>query len=101
MYARLTIIQINASDIDEVRNIFEESIFPMARQSWTGFAGGYLLVDPDHGNGMAMTLWNSKQDALDNEMSGAYQEAIQRFGTWFTMPPVREGYDVLIRPESL
>ena len=96
MFARLTIVQVKSDKLDETIKIFEEGVIPAAK-SQKGYCGAYLLTDRKTGKGIALTLWDSEEDAIANEQSGYYQEQINRFKDFFTAPPVREGYEVSIQ----
>lgn len=96
MFARLTIVQVNIDKLDETRKIYEESVIP-AQKLERGFRGSYLLSDRKTGKGIAITLWDSEEDAIANEQSGFYQEQINKFKGLFTAPPVREGYEVSVQ----
>ncbi len=96
MFARLTIVTINIDKLDETVKIFEESVIPAAK-SQKGYRRGYLLTDRKTGKGIALTLWDSEEDAIANEQSGYYQEQLGKFKGFFTAPPVREGYEVSLQ----
>jgi heme-degrading monooxygenase HmoA len=96
MFARLTTFQIKVDKMDETIRVYEESVVPAAR-SQNGYRGNYLLTDRKTGKGIAVTLWDSEQDAVANEQSGYYQEQVGKFKDVFTAPPVREGYEVTVQ----
>ncbi len=93
MFARVSIIQVKSDQIDEAIKIYAESVTP-ARKAQKGSRGAYLFTDRKTGKGMAITLWDSEEDAIANEQSGYYQEQISKFKEVFAAPPVREGYEV-------
>ena len=93
MFARVSIIQVKSDQIDEAIKIYAESVTP-ARKAQKGSHGAYLFTDRKTGKGMAITLWDSEEDAIANEQSGYYQEQISKFKDVFAAPPVREGYEV-------
>lgn len=95
MYARLTSAQIKKDKISEFTQIYNESVVPAAKAQ-KGYRGSYVLVDHDTGKGMAITLWESKEDALANEENRYYQEQLAKFVNLFTQAPVRELYEVTI-----
>jgi heme-degrading monooxygenase HmoA len=98
MFARLTIVQVKVDKLDETRKIFEESVIPAAK-SQKGYRGGYLLTDRKTGKGISIGLWDTEKDAIANEKSGYYQEQLNKFKGLFTAPPVREGYEVSLKPK--
>ena len=93
MFARLTIVQVQIDKIDETIKIFGESIIPAAA-SQKGSRGIYMLTDRKTGKGVALSLWDSEEDAIANEQSGYYQEQVGKIASFFTTAPVREGYEV-------
>ena len=96
MFARLTSAQIKIHRIDQFIKLFEESIVPAAK-SQKGYCGAYLLVDRETGNRISITLWNSEEDAIANEKSHYYQEQVAKSITYYTKPPIREGYEVVVQ----
>ena len=93
MFARVTIIQVKSNKLDETIKIYEESVNP-ERKAQKGSRAAYLLTDRKTGKGIAITLWDSEEDAIANEQSGYYQEQLNKFKDVFAAPPVREGYEV-------
>ncbi|UCC41138.1 MAG: antibiotic biosynthesis monooxygenase [Candidatus Aminicenantes bacterium] len=96
MFARLTLAQIKTGRIDQFIKLFEESIVPAAK-SQKGYCGAYLLVDSKTGQRVSITLWNSEEDAIANEKSRYYQEQVAKSLTYYTKPPIREGYEVAVQ----
>lgn len=96
MFARLTTAQIPIDRIDRFIKIYEESVVPAAK-SQKGYKGIYLLVDRKTGKGVAIGLWESEEDAIANEENRYYQEQVAKFITFYTIPPIREGYEVVVQ----
>ncbi len=96
MFARFTIVQVDASKIDEVIELYENSVVP-GGQSQKGFCGIYLFTDRTTGKGYSISLWDSEADAVANEQSGYYKEQVGKFAQYFTAPPVQEGYEVSVQ----
>jgi len=94
MYARLTIMKVNTDRIDEGIEFYQESVVPAAKTQ-KGFRGISLLVDRK--TGKSLTLWDSEEDAIANEKSRYYQEQVLKGVQFYTKPPIREGYDVVIQ----
>ena len=95
MFARLTIIQVDIERIDEGIEIYRDSVVPAAR-SQKGFRGSSLLVDRKSGKGISIVLWDSEEDAIANEKSRYYQEQVLKGVQFYTKPPIREGYEVVV-----
>ena len=96
MYTRLTIMQVDTDRIDEGIEFYQESIVPAAKTQ-KGFRGIYLLVDRKTGKSISLTLWDSEEDAIANEKSRYYQEQVVKGVQFYTKPPIREGYEVVIQ----
>jgi len=96
MFARLTRFQVRVDTIDQMKKIYEESVVPAAK-SQKGYQGNYWLIDRKTGKGMAITLWNSEEDALANEESHFYQEQLEKFIDFLTAPYIREGYEIVVQ----
>ena len=96
MFARFTIVQVNVDTVDEVITLYEDSVVPAAK-SQKGYRGAYLFTDRKTGKGYSISLWNSEEDAIENDKSGYYQEQVGKFAKYMTAPPVQEGYEVSVQ----
>ena len=96
MFARFTIVQVNVDTVDEVIALYEDSVVPAAK-SQKGYRGAYLFTDRKTGKGYSISLWNSEEDAIENDKSGYYQEQVGKFAKYMTAPPVQEGYEVSVQ----
>jgi len=95
MYARVTRFKIKTESIERARDLYEKSVIPAAK-SQKGFERVMVLVDSDTGLGQAITFWTTEDDAVANEKNLYYQQQLIKFMNLFTVPPVREGYQVII-----
>lgn len=95
MFARVTTIQIRTDTIDEAIKIFKESVVPAA-QSQKGFKGILFFLDRETGKGHSVTLWDSQEDSLANEKNLYYQEQLTKFLPFYKLPPVKEGFEVVV-----
>jgi heme-degrading monooxygenase HmoA len=93
MFARLGMYQFHIDKLDEAVKRYEDRVIP-AMKSLKGYRGAYMLSDRRTGKGISMTLWDSEEDAIADEQSGQFQERTSWFKDFFTVPPVREGYEV-------
>ena len=96
MFARFTIVQVNVDTVDEVIKLYEDSVVPAAK-SQKGYRGAYLFTDRKTGKGYSISLWDSEEDAIENDKSGYYQEQVGKFAKHMTAPPVQEGYEVSVQ----
>jgi heme-degrading monooxygenase HmoA len=93
MFARMTIMQVKTEMIDEAIALFKQSVIPDAKKQ-KGFKGSCLLVDRNLGRGIAVTFWRNEKDAIASEENRYYQEQLVKALNFFTLPPIREGYEV-------
>jgi heme-degrading monooxygenase HmoA len=96
MYARLTEMNVKPDKIDEAIEIYRKSVIPAAK-SQKGFIAAYLLQDRPTGRGISMTIWKTEEDALANERNRYYQEQLVKFLDLLASPPIREGYDIIVK----
>ena len=96
MFARFTIVQVDADKVDEVIKLYEDSVVPAAK-SQKGQRGAYLFTDRKTGKGYSISLWDSEEDAIANEQSGYYKEQVGKFAEYLTAPPVQEGCEVSVQ----
>jgi heme-degrading monooxygenase HmoA len=96
MFARFTIVQVDADKVNEVIKLYEDSVVPAAK-SQKGYRGAYMFTDRKTGKGYSISLWDSEEDAIANEQSGYYKEQVGKFAELFTAPPVQEGYEVSVQ----
>jgi hypothetical protein len=68
MFARLARYAIPPDRVDEAVRSFREAGTELSHLA--GFTNGYLLVDPDDGTAITLTLWESRR-ALDDSATRA------------------------------
>jgi heme-degrading monooxygenase HmoA len=95
MFVRLTTLSFRIEKADEGIRIFEESVVPAARAQ-KGFRAAYLLADRKTGRSVALTFWDDEASADANEHNRYYQDQLVKFLPFFTSPPIREGYEVVV-----
>ena len=96
MYARVTSAQIDQENIEEFKNIYEESVVPAAKKQ-KGFRGITLMFDLNTGDGLSISYWNSEEDAIATEKNLFYQEQVAKFIPFYIKHPIRDGYAVLVQ----
>ena len=93
-FSRITFVKLKPDvSLEDTRKIFDESVFPAAKEQ-KGFIGGFLLVTEQRDEGAAVTLWESKDDALAAEQSTYYQDQVKKFAAFMAAPPETKHYDV-------
>jgi heme-degrading monooxygenase HmoA len=93
MFARVLIYQFNVDKLDEATKRVEDKVMPDLK-SRKGFSKAYIFSNRKTGKGIAMTIWDSEEDALADERSGAFKERVSWVSDFFKTQPVREGYEV-------
>jgi heme-degrading monooxygenase HmoA len=99
MHARVTMMQSQRGQRDELVRIYQESVVPAAQRQ-PGFKGALLLTDPHSDKGISLTLWESEAAMVAGETTGYYQEQIRKFGMLFVAPPNREHYEVSVQADA-
>ena len=96
MFARMTICRMEPHMVEEAKQLYEESVLPVAKAQ-KGFRGVYYLHDQQTGKMVTITFWETIEDAVANEENGYYQDQLDKFKDIFSEPPIREGYEVGIQ----
>ncbi len=96
MYARVTIVQLQPSKINEGIQIYRDSVVPAAKQQ-QGFKEALLLTDQSSNKAITIALWETEADLLASETSGYYQAQVAKVASIVTAPPVREVYEVSVQ----
>jgi len=96
MHARTMSVQVQPGKADELTKIYRDSVIPAAKQQ-KGFKGGFLLVDPNTGKCVSISLWETEADMTAGEASGYLREQVAKLAPTFTSPPVREAYEVRVQ----
>lgn len=92
--ARLTFVKLKPDvSVEETRKIWDENIVPAA-MAQKGFISCFLLVSEHVHEGIAVTIWESRDDAGSGERSGYYLEQVKKFETFMAEPPDRRFYNV-------
>ncbi len=93
MFARVTTVDVQPSNADQVSSIYQSNIVPTIKAQ-QGNQGVYLLVDRATGHGISITLWDSLANAQAYESSGSYREQVAKVAQFFTSAPSLATYDV-------
>ncbi len=93
MYARVTPNRgSDPSQREEVLRLVDENIVP-ALQQMPGFKGYLALYDENSGTGLAITLWETRDQADSLGASSAMRSVLERFealGMTFETPKIYE-----------
>ena len=93
MIARVTTVDIQPSNADQVSSIYQSSIVPDITAS-QGNLGAYLLVDRATGHGLSVTFWDAVANAQAYESSGTYRAQVAKVAQFFTSAPSLATYEV-------
>jgi heme-degrading monooxygenase HmoA len=92
MYARLTFIDIDPKDAQEVAEVYNAEVAPVVK----GFKGvsEVLLLEPTDSSGhfVSITIWKSKEDADEYENSGTYRTLVDKLKDKYINKPVLKTY---------
>ncbi len=96
MFARVTTVYIRPELIDKAIKIFEGSIVPAAKKQ-KGFRSIQWMLHRESGKTMAISVWESEQDAKANEDNQYYQDQLLKLIVTFSTDPIREGFEVVVK----
>jgi heme-degrading monooxygenase HmoA len=68
-----------------------------AAKSQKGYCGAYLLFDREANKFVAMTLWESEEDAIANEENRYYQDQLIKVMNLISGTFIREGFEVSVK----
>ena len=94
MFARVTVVQASADNLDEGVAVFKEKVLPTAKEQ-PGYKGAAFFADRSSGKAMGMTLWESEEarSKAGDALVQARQAALDVMGGG--VPPVDE-YEVMV-----
>ncbi len=93
MHARVVSMEMLPIDVGEAARIYQERVLPAAREQ-EGFRGAFMLTDPDTGEGLSISFWNSEEDMHASEASGFYHKKLRDLDAFLISTPVRKHYEV-------
>jgi len=93
MYARVTTFHLKIEKHKEAVEIYRDSIIPAAKQQ-DGFRSACFFVNKNAGKFVSITMWDSMQNAVDNQKSGYYQQQVDKLTHLQVVVPEIEGFEV-------
>jgi heme-degrading monooxygenase HmoA len=93
LHARVVSMEMVPINVGEAVRIYQERVIPAAREQ-EGFRGALMLTDPETGEGLSISLWNSEEDMHASEASGFYHRKLGELEDFFISTPVRKHYEV-------
>lgn len=86
----LKVIPIN---VGEAVRLYQDRVVPAAREQ-EGLRGALLLTNPDTGEGLSISMWNSEEGMHASEVSGYYHRRLSELDALFISTPVRKHDEV-------
>ena len=96
MHARVVSMEMLPINVREAVRIYQERVLPAAREQ-ESFRGALMLTDPDTGEGLSISLWNSEDEMHASEASGFYHRKLSELDALFISTPVRKHYEVSVQ----
>ena len=94
MHASVTVAQVSPGRIDDVGPLYER-LAPTLREA-KGWLGVYVVVNRSTGSGHLLGLWESEEDAVAFETTGAFQRVLSEYPPGLlTGPPQRSVGEVV------
>lgn len=93
MYALLTTAELKADTQNDAIRIFDAKVVSAAKMQ-KGFKAVYLLTESKTGRTVSVSIWESRDDAINCEQSGYYKAQLDEFQEFCTAPLAPEGYEV-------
>jgi heme-degrading monooxygenase HmoA len=93
VHARVVSMETLPMSMGEAVRIYQELVVPAAKEQ-RGFRGALMLTDPDTGEGVSISLWESEDDMHASEASGFYHRKLDELDALFISTPVRKHYEV-------
>ena len=93
MFARTAKFQFKPDKLDEAIKFYQDSIIPDVGAQ-KGSHSSFLLVDRATANAVTVAFWDSKEDMMATEESGAVKEWVSRFNEYFAKPITTERFEV-------
>ena len=89
MFARLTMVQVKPETMDEGIQNYKNINLPEIK-SHKGFQKAYFFVNREESKVLALSFWDSEEDALTREATEEYRQAHTYVPDLAAAPPVRE-----------
>jgi heme-degrading monooxygenase HmoA len=93
VHARVVSMEMLPINVGEAVRIYQDRVVPAARDQ-EGFRGALMLTDPDTGEGLSISMWNTEDDMHASEASGYYHRKLSELDALFISTPVRKHYEV-------
>ena len=95
MYARVTKIRFTPEMKAEVSSV-AQGLAPILRQQ-RGFEGLQVLTDPNSGEGIIVSFWETEADAETSEATSSYIGQMSMMSSFLHEPLVPKTYEVGVK----
>jgi len=96
MHVRATTITIQPGKMQEMIDIFKNSVVP-AQKAQKGYQGGYLMTDANSNKALGISVWESEADMMASESSSGYlQEQVAKIGNLISGTPDFVHYELSV-----
>lgn len=101
MYIRMTFVQLKPDKKEAARILYNNEVIP-AHKERQGLRFVHLLESVDNRDeGIAVTAWDTREDALAYEKSGDYQNQVGKFKDFIEGEPELKSYQITASSEPL
>jgi len=94
MWCRLTFVKFDPNKLDEGRRLFEEVGIPVIKTQKGNIDVLLLESANELGEAIALTSWETKEDADAYESSGTYRELVSKIIHTHVRQPMLKQYEV-------
>ena len=95
MHARVVIMEMLPIDVAEAVRTYRDRVVPAGREQ-EGFRGAWMLTDPETGEGLSISLWDSTDAMHASEDSDFHHRELGEMEDFFISAPVRKHYEVSV-----
>ena len=101
MYIRMTFVQLKPDKKEAARKLYNNEVIP-AHKDRQGLRFVHLMESMDNRDeGITVTAWDTREDALAYEKSGDYQKQISKFKDFIEGEPELKSYQITASSEPL
>lgn len=101
MYIRMTFVHLKPEKKEAARRLYNDEVIP-AHKNRKGIRFVHLLESLDNNSeGIAVTSWDTREDAIIYEQSGDYERLLGKFKHMMDDEPVLKSYQISASSEPL
>ena len=101
MYIRMTFVRLKPDKKEAARKLYDNEVIP-AHKGRQGLRFVHLLESMDNKDeGIAVTAWDTREDALAYEKVGDYQKLLSQFKDLIEGEPELKSYQITASSEPL